>query len=752
MKSFFLENNLNINYEIGNFKTFSDSYNLMLINTRSCRNKIEDILGFLENFKDENGATAPIHIIIVTETWLNELEICEIAGYRSFHSVRGVNKRGGGVSIFCHRDISCSESLNVTIGENNIIIVKENDYNCHFMGCYNNGSEQELFLQKMEEIIVNYKKNYIGGDFNINIINQENRFVSDYQNRMTALGLVFLNSSKSEFSTRYSNSISTIIDHYWSDIFDKKTTLKYFDVDNLLSDHRVLVLSIHKAKLSNPTRVMKTITDYDAFLNPQFYEKLQKCSSYGEFINTCSDSILKYTKTFFVSRKNSPIRPYITKKILNEINIKNKLFKIYKRNPENQTCKTQYLDFKNYLNNRIKKIKQKYYNRLILENYTNICKLWEIMNEIIFQKNYNVKNCDVKSIVVNNDHINDPKAIANCFNTFFVNIGNEILATLPLVRKDFKLFLTHIMVPKFEFSAINADTVSKIIENLNSKSAVGIDRISCRFLKSIKNQIALPISKFINIAFENCIFPNELKMAKVIVLYKTGEKTCMSNYRPISVLPSNSKIIESTMNSQIQNFVLKNKILNPHQFGFLPGSSTVSASVNLMDRIYTTLDNKKHIGIIFLDLKKAFDSMNPNILLQKLHYYNFDEKAIKLLSSYFSNRSQIVSINGHSSQFLHLNTGTPQGAILSPILFNLYVNDMFNISINGFLQMYADDAVLVYSETDLETMRSNMQKDLNNVFYRGLVLYNSIPRNIQNLNISQFKIEVKKFLFHNYSI
>ena len=190
------------------------------------------------------------------------------------------------------------------------------------------------------------------------------------------------------------------------------------------------------------------------------------------------------------------------------------------------------------------------------------------------------------------------------------------------------------------------------------------------------------------------IFPNKLKLAKVIPIYKKDDPTQVTIYRPISLLPVLSKVIEKTIAKQLSGYFEDNKLFNQNQYGFRPGHSTEHAALELVDKITYKMDNNETPINIFLDLSNAFDTIDHNILLDKLKYYGLDDIAIKLFRSYLTNRYQYVQIENAKSQLLEINTGVPQGSILGPLLFIIYINDISQSSDKFDFIAYADDTTL----------------------------------------------------------
>ena len=235
---------------------------------------------------------------------------------------------------------------------------------------------------------------------------------------------------------------------------------------------------------------------------------------------------------------------------------------------------------------------------------------------------------------------------------------------------------------------------------MDNKSSSGYDGLSNKIIKTIKNEISKPLTLIINQMITSGIFPDYLKIAKIIPLYKKGDINSITNYRPISLLPTLSKIFERVIFIQLYTYFDDNNLLSEQQYGFRANHSAELAAVKLVDYIKYSIDRKCTPVNIYIDLSKAFDTLNFDILLYKLQYYGIRDIALKLLKSFISNRKQYVKYNVNESGFKEIKTGVPQGSILGPLLFCIYINDLATINNNFKFIMYADDTTIYFNKED----------------------------------------------------
>ena len=245
-----------------------------------------------------------------------------------------------------------------------------------------------------------------------------------------------------------------------------------------------------------------------------------------------------------------------------------------------------------------------------------------------------------------------------------------------------------------KFTKINEQNIRDAIGKIKTSKGFGNDNISSYFLKLALPYIVNSLAYMFNKSLEDREFPSLWKIARVIPIFKDGDKSAKENYRPISVLPVVSRLFEKLVYNQLYEYLNSNDLLAPSQSGFRSFHSTATALLKCTNDWYSSLDVGKHVGVIFVDLKKTFDTVDHKILVQKLAHYGIHSSELMWFKSYLSNRSQFTRVNGVDSKVQNLDIGVPQGLCLGPLLFLLYINDLPKITNNAKVYMYADDTSL----------------------------------------------------------
>ena len=336
----------------------------------------------------------------------------------------------------------------------------------------------------------------------------------------------------------------------------------------------------------------------------------------------------------------------MTNGILKSINTKDILYKkMVQASITNldvyDTLKTNFNTYKNILRQSIREAKKLYYNKTFLLYKNNIEKTWSTIKETLNRTN-NTK--DIPLIYNNGAIIQDPTELANAFNSYFIDIGSN-LADQISSEETFDSYLNEDVHPNFKLNQIDEKRVSMVIKRLKNKFSYGLDGISNFLIKNCSEVLSKPLTLIINQTLTSGIFPEKLKSSKVIPIFKSGEVSCISNYRPISQLPSLSKIFEYVILDQLTDYLIKNNILCYEQFGFRSGYSTELAALRLIDRMISHLDAGRIPLNSYIDLSKAFDTLDHTILLEKLRHYVIRDTELQLIKNYLSNRYQLTEEN-----------------------------------------------------------------------------------------------------------
>ena len=361
----------------------------------------------------------------------------------------------------------------------------------------------------------------------------------------------------------------------------------------------------------------------------------------------------------------------------------------------NNESRLLYKKFANKLNKTKFAAKKRFLLQQFDQHESNPRKTWEVINSLLTKTK---SKYSPTRIQVNDNVLDATSQIAENFNNYFCNIADNLMntSTSNSISHSFvhhKKFLQKRVQESLFKEPTSPSEVYNAQAGLKTGQSSGLDNIPSFLLKIAAVVIAPTLSYFINLSFELGLFPESMKKAKIIPVFKTGDKLLMSNYRPISILSSFSKIFEKCIHKRLFSFFDKQKVLSPNQYGFRPGFNTTHAITDIVTTAYENMCNNHYTGLIFLDLKKAFGTVNHNVLLSKLNHYGIRGVAHNLLSSYLTNRKQSVTINNYCFTPLIINNGVPQGSTLGPLLFLIYINDLEN-SILTNPRLFADDTCI----------------------------------------------------------
>ena len=401
--------------------------------------------------------------------------------------------------------------------------------------------------------------------------------------------------------------------------------------------------------------------------------------------------------------------PWITNNIKRKISLKNDLYKSYIRNGKKNFDYHNVLTAIDELKSLIDTSKSSYYRKLsnkLSNPKIHLKAYWSILKSLFSNK----KTPKIPPIIFNGNIVIDFKNKANIFNTHFSNQCSPIQnsSTLPL----------NIPPSVSSFSSIHLNEIKllKLIRSLDVNKSHGHDEISVRMLKMCDNSIVKPLMIIFNNCINDGVFPLCWKKANITPIYKKGDKCIISNYRPISILPICGKLFEKMIYDAYYEYFTNNNIINVNQSGFRTGDSCSNQLSVIVHEILKSFDSKTTLDVrgVFLDISKAFDRVWHEGLIYKLSCIGIEGKALKILQSFLDNRYQRVVLNGQSSNWEKIKAGVPQGSILGPLLFLIYINDITN-DLENEVKLFADDTCLFSVARDPILTANSLNNDLSKI-------------------------------------
>ena len=704
----------------------SDSSDLrflsLFLNIRSIPRNFEE---FMIDFTPE---IISYDIICFCETRLvSSLEtLYHIPGYTLFSNPRST--RGGGVAIYSKND-HCGEiiqSLSCMLSCIETIFIE-----CCFqgekflIGCIYRPPSFSVrdFLSEFTRILAVIRDNFgnhkvsINGDFNINLIEEtQSGGALKYLSLFFTGGLfpVILR------PTRIGSSTASLLDHMWTSFIDRVSNTGI--IMSNISDHFPVfsIVSSPGSDLArNHCKIIKYRSDSEdnriAFSSDVLshdWTFVEEFDSADSAYNAFSDRITSlYDKNFPVRTRKvkriDELKPYITKEIKLLIKKKHKLQKSYNKWPISYA--KEYKAMRNKLNSLIKTARAKYYRGKLASGGQSPQNTWRIVNSILGRER---KQCSYK-ILVDGVLVSDPYDVATGFNRYFSEVGAN-LASKFNDTDDFLEYLSeNSCIQNFQMSPTTVEEVASVILALRDASP-GHDGLPLFIFRENINILVNPVTYICNLSLSKGVFPSNLAIAKVVCIFKSGDPKKPENYRPISVLPIFSKVLEKLVYVRLTAHFVDSNLLTPYQFGFRDGVSTLDAIHAIVDSLHSSFNVDKIVIGVFIDLAKAFDSLDRRKLLLKLSHYGVSGVALDWFRSYFSKRQQFVNYNGVSSSTFSINYGVAQGSLVGPLLFIIFMNDIVNCSKLLNFILYADDTNVFLDVDDLSrgltVVNSELQK------------------------------------------
>ena len=589
-------------------------------------------------------------------------------------------------------------------------------------------------INKLNQEKANY---YILGDFNCNLL-KINKYpnIADFVNTMHSLNALNLVNKPTRFPRGKQHGRPSILDHLWTNQPHHISKVNLIKDD--ISDHSPMVFAIELNKKISKTYQNNIFTrDWTNFRSDAFNDSLydftceidKNSDIHKKFYDLqihIANCIEKHAPLRMRTKKEKKFsgRPWISESIRISINNKNNLYKFLLTH-DDQELQKKYNKMKKILKKTVFRAEQNFYGRLFDKWKNESKKIWGLINEITCRKKRDRNT--IKTLETANGILTaDPKTIADTLNNYFTNIGQNLSDSLPPSPVTYQQFLKNRQKNSFYLRPSDPMEVLEIIESFK-KNSPGPDKIPPKFVRIGAPALSNILSSLINECFSNGIYPDPIKIARLTPLHKGDLKEQSKNYRPISILSILSKIIEKLTYKRLIKFIDKNCILNSNQFGFRKAHSTVHAITSIHEQILENINNNEHTISIYLDLSKAFDCVNHNILLSKLEHYGVRGVALNFFKSYLTNRKQYTVVNGFSSDLLYILCGVPQGSTLGPLLFLLYINDLATAS-KFSASLFADDTSLLLKHKNISVLERQCNIEL--VHINNWFLANKLTANL----------------------
>lgn len=707
-----------------------NSFNIFLLNIRSLRHKFTEFQLLIHEFETKMGRS--FDIIALTETWLrvDEAMMFQLEGY-SLALQERVNSRGGGVAIYIRQGL-ISETTEIFSTTHNALKFQIQSLDgCKFSGLLIYKfpkSNKQLFMSELTNNVSTLGSNsIILGDMNIDLLKHDDS--SSYLNLLASLGF----EPKNLDPTREVANSSTCIDHVFcrSGSTNGISIPEYQIIPVGLSDHHSICFKLkgfgHQIAVgSESSRQFRQVTNWESLNQSLLAENWNDAlmgedvnSVYNRFLQILNTHITNNTNLIRIPKSRQKRNPWASPQLIRLSKQKNDLYLLVKKYNSNEYLKSQYKKVSKKVQEQAIKDKKNYYGGLLDGSVGNPRRYWQVIKGTLGAQKNPIERITVDSIT--HQVPGNEVKVANFFNDYFIQITRSLAAenSLPITKQPSStnkhVTTSPTQSPPSNSLFLHPVTSTEILDAIrlmSNKKSVGLDGIKVDIMKNCAYSLLEPLGTIINLSFVTGIFPDGLKTAVVIPIHKAGAREEISNYRPISLLSVISKIIELIVKNRMVAFLDRNQFFSDRQFGFLSGRSTDGALLSHITDVVSHIERGSLSVALYLDIKKAFDTVDHRILLDKLEKCGIRGLSLNWFSTYLRNRYQVVRIGDGVSRPQTVMSGVPQGSTLGPLLFLIYVNDLLQLKITGRVYSFADDTSILFSAKSKTELVNKINFDL----------------------------------------